>query len=133
MSQSTALNIIDHNTSLCESYHLKVTNKMKTLPFIYWTPKMHYSPSRCRFILASSTCSTKPLSQTVSLIFKKIFKQIQSFYQRSYFYRNYNRFWVVENSKPVLERMIKLNHGNKAKQFPPSILALCIPNFHITT
>ena len=115
LSQSTALSIIDHNTSLCESYHLKVTDKMKTLPFIYWTPKMHYSPSRCRFILASSTCSTKPLSQTVSLIFKKIFKQIQSFHQRSYFYRNYNRFWVVENSKPVLERMIKLNQGNKAK------------------
>ena len=76
---------------------------------------MHYSPSRCRFILASSTCSTKPLSQTVSIIFRKIFKQIESFHHRSYFYRNYNRFWVVENSKPVLERMIKLNQGKKAK------------------
>ena len=76
---------------------------------------MHYTPSRARFIVASSSCSTKPISKLVSVIFKKIFHQIQSFHDKSYFYKNYNKFWVIENSKPVLERLEKINKHQKAK------------------
>ena len=115
LQQSAAENIVNSNVNFCKSFFLNVNDKMKTLPFMYWTPKMHYTPSRARFIVASSSCSTKPLSQTVSIIFKKIFKQIESFHEKSTFYKNYNRFWVIENSRPVLERLQTLNKGLKAK------------------
>jgi len=115
LDPSPAVDIINTNVDLCKSFNLDVPEKLKSLPFMYWTPKMHYSPSRARFIVASASCSTKPMSQVVSIIFKKIFKQIQNFHRKSIFYKNYNRFWVIENSKPMLECLNKLNDGSRAK------------------
>ena len=67
------LDIIETNLFLCETYISKVEDeKIKTLPFIYWLPKMHYVPSRARFIVASSACSTKPLSKLASQLFKQL-------------------------------------------------------------
>ena len=88
---------------------------MKTLPFMYWLPKMHYSPPRCRFIVASSYCSFKPLSRTASSIYKHIFTQVRNFHRKSTFYKNYNRFWVIENSDPVIEKLTRLNKTKRAR------------------
>ena len=40
---------------------------------------------------------------------------IQSFHEKSKFYGNYNRFWVIENSAPVIEKISNLNNRKKAK------------------
>ena len=45
------------------------------LPVMYWTPKMHKTPSGCRFIIASKNCSIKHFSKAVSSAFKLIFNQ----------------------------------------------------------
>ena len=111
-SQDNRNTPIINNLLLCEKYGLEVSETNKTLPLMYWMPKMHYSPSRARFIVASSNCSSKPLSRVVSMVFKLIFHQVQSFHRKSTFYKNYNRFWVIENSKPIIE---KLNHINSKK------------------
>ena len=76
---------------------------------------MHYSPPRCRFIVASSSCSTKPLSRLASSIYKHIFNQVHSFHDKSTFYKNYNRFWVIENSDPVIEKLTRLNKTKRAR------------------
>ena len=76
---------------------------------------MHYNPSRARFIIASSSCSTKPLSTLTSKIFKHIFNQVRNFHEKSTFYKNYNRFWVIENSSPVIEKFTKINSKKNAK------------------
>ena len=77
---------------------------------------MHYNPSRARFIVSSAKCSTKPLSRIVSNTFKLIFNQIQSFHDKSKFYKNYNRFWVINNSKPLIEKLDVINTRKKAKE-----------------
>ena len=88
---------------------------MKTLPFMYWLPKMHYSPPRCRFIVASSSCSTKPLSRLASSVYKHIFNQVHNFHRKSTFYKNYNRFWVIQNSDPVIEKLTRLDKTKRAR------------------
>ena len=81
--------IITNNLSLCDKYGLELTVSQMTLPFMYWMPKMHYSPSRARFIVAPSTCSSKPPSQAISKVFKLLFHQVQNFHAKSMFYKNY--------------------------------------------
>ena len=108
--------IVSTNQGLCEQYGLQLTEKQKTLPIMYWTPKMHYTPSRARFIVSSATCSTKPLSRVVSNAFKRIFKQVQSFHEKSKFYKNYNLFWVIENSKPLIDKLDVINTKKKARE-----------------
>ena len=107
--------IVDTNIHLCKSLNISVTEKMYCLPFMYWMPKMHYQPSRARFIVASAECSTKPISNIVSIIFKKIFQQIQNFHFKSHFYKNYKKFWVIENSKTLLKKLDALNLKKNAK------------------
>ena len=87
-------------------------------------PKMHKKPSGARFIVASSKCSTKPLSKTISYIFKLIFEQVQIFHLKSKFYTNINCFWVVKNSFPVIEKLNKINKRKGAK---------CISTFDFST
>ena len=76
---------------------------------------MHYTPSRARFIVVSAQCSTKPISNIRSKLYKQIFQQIESFHKKSYFYKNYNRFWVVQNSNPIVEELNIINTKKKAK------------------
>ena len=117
-------NVIDDNIQICEKFGLQVEEGSKKLPIIYWMPKMHKNPSGTRFIVASSKCSTKPLSKTISYIFKLIFEQIQNFHLKSKFYTNTNYFWVVKNSFPVIEKLNKINNRKGAK---------CISTFDFST
>ena len=107
--------IIDTNIHFCKSLSLSVNDKMKCLPFMYWSPKMHYQPCRARFIVASAACSTKPISNLVSIIFKKVFEQVQNFHSKTHFYKNYKRFWVIQNSKTLLQKLEQINLKKGAK------------------
>ena len=89
--------IIDDNVKINKKYGLDTLENQKSLPIMYWTPKMHKSPVGARFIIASKKCSTKPLTEAVSKTFKMIFAHVNSFHKKSVFYSGFNRFWVVEN------------------------------------
>ena len=108
--------IINDDILLCERYGLKLEESQKTLPIMYWTPKMHYTPSRARFIVSSAKCSTKPISKVVSNAFKLIYNQIENFHKKSKFYKNYNKFWPINNSKPLIEKLEVINTRKKAKE-----------------
>ena len=113
----SAASIIDENEHLVQSILGKdLDERSKTLPQIYWMPKMHYTPCRKRFIIASAHCSTKPLSKTVSKIFKHIFNQIQNYHDKCTFYKNYNKFWIIQNSFPILKKLDEINLKRKAKE-----------------
>ena len=115
ISNINPADLINDDVLLCERFGLTLDEGQKTLPIMYWTPKMHYTPSRARFIVSSAKCSTKPISQVVSNAFKLIFNQIRNFHEQSKFYKNYNRFWVINNSKPLIERLDVINTRKKAK------------------
>ena len=82
---------------------------------MYWTPKMHKNPTGSRFIIASKNCSTKPLSKTISSAFKLIYRQVEAFHTNSKYFSNYNKFWVLQNSDPVLSIVNHINSKKRAK------------------
>ena len=115
LSECDPNHVIETNELLYAKLGINLEERLKTLPFMYWLPKMHYSPPRARFIIASNSCSTKPLSKLTSSIFKHIFNQVRNFHKKSYFYKNYNRFWVIENSFPIIEKLTQINERKRAK------------------
>ena len=116
--------IINNNTTFLQKFDLKITDQQKCLPIMYWIPKMHKNPVGCRFIIASKKCSTKPLTEVVSKIFKLLFSSVENFYKKSRFYSRLNKFWVVQNSFPVTEKLDKINVKKNAK---------CISTFDFST
>ena len=107
--------VINQSLRMNDKFGLPYTEKEKSLPIMYWMPKLHKSPSGKRFIVASSTCSTKPLSKAVSNVFNLIFKQIRNFHRKSKFYSRYNKFWIVDNTQPVIDKLTKLSSRSAAK------------------
>ena len=107
--------IIDENQQYLERLGFDLTEKEKSLPTMYWIPKMHKTPVKHRFIVASKSCSTKPLSTAISNAFKLIQNQTENFHRNSKFDANYNKFWVIQNTDPVLESLKKINGKVAAK------------------
>ena len=111
----SAEEIISESKDYAKKLGLNIDDKDLELPSMYWMPKMHKSPSGSRFIIASKHCSTKPISKAVSSAFKLIFKQVESFHQKAKFLSNYNKFWVLQNSDPVISILQTINKKRGAK------------------
>ena len=105
--------IIQGNISYCKRFDLSITELDKSLPIMYWLPKMHKTPVGARFIVASYYCSTNPLSDTKSKIFVMVFNTVESFHNKSFFYSGCKKFWVVQNSFPIGTKLNKINVKKK--------------------
>ena len=62
---------------------------------MYWIHKMHKNPTAACFIIASKICSTKQISKYVSIVFNSF----------TNFLSNYNKFWVLQNSEPIIQSL----------------------------
>ena len=51
-----------------KSLGIELSDDDKRLPYLYWTPKLHKSPVKHRFIAGSSKCTTKQLSSLLTKI-----------------------------------------------------------------
>ena len=109
------MEIIQGNISYCKRFDLNIAELDKSLPIMYWLPKMHKTPVGARFIVASYYCSTNPLSDTISKIFKMVFNTAESFHNKSFFYSRCKKFWFVQNSFLIDTKLNKINAKKKAK------------------
>ena len=82
------------NIKYCKTFDLKITEQDKTLPIMYWLPKMYNTPIGARFIVHS--------------------KRVICFHI-SLFYTCLRKFWFVENSFPFVTQLNKINTNKKAK------------------
>ena len=89
-------------------------------------PKMHKHPIKARFIIASPKSSTKPLTRTITSVFRFFVRQIQTYNDKCGLFTGVNTFWIVQNNKPVIDAMNGLNKRRKAT----SLYVLVMPRTH---
>ena len=92
-----------------------ISQENHCLPNMYWLPKIHKSPIKARFIIASPKSSVKPLSKAITSVFQLFYKQIESYNDKCRYFSGVKNFWVVQNNRPVIDAMTKLNARKKAK------------------
>ena len=88
----------------------------ESFPFLYWIPKMHKKPfSKQRYIAASYSCITKPLSAVLTKCLKLIEKQ-QRFICKGYF-RNHgiDPMWILNNSTSFHKLSAAVNRKRNAR------------------
>ena len=66
--QMSSENIVNSHYTFMKSLGIELSDDDKRLPYLYWTPKLHRSPVKHRFIAASSKCTTKQLSSLLTKI-----------------------------------------------------------------
>ena len=106
--------LFNNHSNFLKKLNLKITEDNKRLPNIYWLPKLHKKPTKARFIIAAPKCSIKPLSKSITSVFKLLFNQIHSYNDESRYYSGVNSFWTILNNKPVINSINNLNKRSKA-------------------
>ena len=96
--------------------NLGTVDMPEAFPFLYWIPKMHKKPfSKQRYIAASYSCTTKPLSQLLTKILKLVEKEHRKICRR--YEKNYgvDPMWIIHNSKSFHSKAAKVNRKKEAR------------------
>ena len=91
---NTELNDIvnNHKENLLNDFNMKIPEEMHTLPDIYWLPKLHKTPIKARFIIASQKCTLKNLNKDVTSIFKLAYNQVRRYNLKASTFSGINTF-----------------------------------------
>ena len=107
--------VIDsHIKFLGNKLNIKVQENNRKLPGIYWLPKLHKKPTKFRFIIAAPKCSIKPLASSITSALKLLYKQIESYNDRSSYFSGIKTFWPILNNLPVIHAIKQLNDRKRA-------------------
>jgi hypothetical protein len=79
------------------------------LPYTYWTPKFHKPTLSQRFIVSYADCSIKPLANKLSLAFRIILKQIESFGKMLHRVTGIKHCWIINNSLAIVQYLDTVN------------------------
>jgi hypothetical protein len=107
--------IVKAHSKYMEHHNIPLTDSQQCLPFLYWIPKMHKEPSKQRYIAASHSCSTKPLSKMITFCLKLIQQTCTNYCTAITKTRGFNRMWIVNNSVEVLDKISQCNKRSKVK------------------
>ena len=108
--------IINRHKRYLHSNLSKDTEIPASFPFFYWIPKMHKKPiSKQRYIAASYSCTTKPLSAVLTKCLRLIMKKHQILGQRYSNDHGINPMWVLENSSSVHKLVADFNIRKEAR------------------
>ena len=107
--------LIHSHKEFLNKNNINLKSKMEKLPVMYWIPKIHKKPTAFRFIIASPECSLKPLSKDITAIFKLFYKKVERYHMKGTLWSGINKFWVIQNNKPVIDKIIKLNKRSAAR------------------
>ena len=102
----------------------------QNLPYLYWTPKLHKSPYKHKFIAGSSKCTTKDLSCLLTKVLSTIKDGLVRRYCNNKTSRNgVNNMWILKNLTSLLSSLDQLDVRTATVQtFDFSTLYTSIPH-----
>ena len=100
------------------------------LPHLYWTPKLHKSPVKHRFIAGSSKCTTKELSSLSTKILTVIKTRLEKYCSIKTIHTGVNNMWILKNSTNLLSSLGQLgvHRATSIETFDFSTLYTSIPH-----
>ena len=91
------------------SVGLEISEEDQNLPYLYWTPKLHKSPYKHRFIAGSSKCTTKDLSCLLTKVLSTIKDGLVRYYNTKTSRNGVNDMWILKNSTSLLSSLDQLD------------------------
>ena len=100
-------------TILDDLFDITLHQKEKSLPQMYWIPKLHKTLYRARFIAGSRTCTTTKLSTLITNCLKLVRSHCIAYCKTILKRTGVNSMWIMKNSLDVLctleEKQLSLN------------------------
>ena len=109
---------------------LEISEEDQNLPYLYWTPKLHKSPYKHRFIAGSSKCTTKDLSCLLTKVLSTIKDGLVRYCNTKTSCNGANNMWILKNSTSLLSSLDQLDvrTATSVQTFDFSTLYTSIPH-----
>ena len=91
------------------SVGLEMSEEDQTLPYLYWTPKLHKSPYKHRFIAGSSKSTTKDLSCLLTKLLSTIKDGLVRYCNTKTRRNGVNNMLILKNSTSLLSSLDQLD------------------------
>ena len=122
--------IMKSHNQFITSVGLEMSEEDQNLPYLYWTPKLHKSPYKHRFIAGSSKCMTKDLSCLLTKVLSTIKDGLVRYCNTKTSRNGVNNMWIPKNSTSLLSSLHQLDvhTATSVQTFDFSTLYTSIPN-----
>ena len=126
--QMSSEDIVNTHDTFMKSLGIELSDDDKRLPYLYWTPKLHKSPGKHRFIAGSSKCTTKELSSLLTKILTKT--GLEKYCSIKTSHTGVNNMWMPKNSTDLLSSSSHLgvHRATSIETFDFSTLYTSIPH-----
>ena len=101
--------ILKSHNQFITSVGLEISEEDQNMPYLYWTPKLHKSPYKHRFIAGSSKCTTKDLSCLLTKVLSTIKDGLVRYYNTKTSRNGVNNMWILKNSTSLLSSLDQLD------------------------
>ena len=122
--------IVNTHDTFMMSLGIELSDEDKRLPYLYWTPKLHKSPVKHRFITGSSERTTKQLSSLLIKILTVTKTGLEKYRSIKTSRTGVNSMWILKNSTNLLSSLAHLGvcKVTSIQTFDFSTLYASIPN-----
>ena len=124
-------NIVNTHDTFMKFFGIELSDDDKRLPYLYWTPKLHKSPVKHRFIAGSSKCTTKQLSSWSTEILTVIKTGQEKYCSIKTGHTGVNNMWILKNSTNLLSSLghLGVHKATSIQTFDFSTLYTSIPHY----
>ena len=123
--------IVNTHDTFMKSFGIELSDDDKRLPYLYWTPKLHKSPVKHRFIAGSSKCTTKQLSSLLTKILTVIKTGLEKYCSIKTSHTGVNNMWILKNSTNLLSSLEATWESIKQLPFKHLIFLPCTLPSHM--
>ena len=122
--------IVNTHNTFTKSLGIELSDDDKRLPYLYWTPKLHRSPVKHRFIAGSSKCTTKQLSSLLTRILTVIKTVLEKYCSIKTSHTGVNNMWILKNSINLLSSLghLGVHRAPSVQTFDFSTLYTSMPH-----
>ena len=122
--------IVNTHDTFIKSLGIELSDDDKRLRYLYWTPKLHKSPVKRRFIAGSSRCTTKQLPSLLTKILTVIKTGLEKYCSIKTSHTVVNNMWILKNSTNLLSSLghLEVHRATSIQTFDFSILFTSIPH-----
>ena len=97
--------VTDHKRMLYKKFGIRISKEDLCLPRIFWVPKLHKNPIKCRFIAGARHSSTRSLSKIVNKGLAVIKKHFMTYCEAIRKTTGFNHFWSINSTSDFLEKI----------------------------
>ena len=122
--------IVKSHNQFITSVGLEMSEEDQNLPYLYWTPKLHKSLHKHRFIAGSSKSTTKDLSCLLTKVLSTIKDGLVRYCNTKTRRNGVNNMWILKNSTSLLSSLDQLDvrTATSVQTFDFSTLYISIPH-----